>query len=57
MRDQDTLTLIPRPPAHGDAPLLIGYSGGLDSTALLHLFATDPSLRRQGLRAIHIDHG
>jgi len=36
-------------------PLLVGYSGGLDSTVLLHLLAT--SSRKPGLRAIHVDHG
>jgi len=36
-------------------PLLVGFSGGLDSTVLLHLLAT--SSRKPGLRAIHVDHG
>lgn len=40
-----------RPP---DAPLCVGYSGGLDSTVLLHLLATS---RDGGLRAIHVHHG
>jgi tRNA(Ile)-lysidine synthase len=35
-------------------PLLMGFSGGLDSTVLLHLLA---SFRKPGLRAIHVDHG
>jgi tRNA(Ile)-lysidine synthase len=38
-------------------PLLVGFSGGLDSTVLLHLLATDPACRALGVRAIHIDHG
>lgn len=46
------LTLPPDLPA---APLCVGYSGGLDSTVLLHLLATGPHVR--GLRAIHIHHG
>ena len=41
------------PEAPQDAPMLVGFSGGLDSTVLLHL------LRQQhdDLRAIHIHHG
>ncbi|MGV8921874.1 MAG: tRNA lysidine(34) synthetase TilS [Thermomonas sp.] len=38
-------------------PLLVGYSGGLDSTVLLHLLAQDPRARAAGLRAIHVHHG
>jgi tRNA(Ile)-lysidine synthase len=38
-------------------PLLIAFSGGLDSTALLHFIAHDANLRVGGLRAIHIHHG
>ncbi len=37
------------------APLCVGYSGGLDSTVLLHLLGT--SDRSGGLRAIHVHHG
>jgi len=37
------------------APLCVGYSGGLDSTVLLHLLAT--SRPAHGLRAIHVHHG
>lgn len=39
------------------APLLVGLSGGLDSTALLHALAQDPQARAQGLRAVHVHHG
>ena len=35
-------------------PLLVGLSGGLDSTVLLHLLSR---LDRPGLRALHVDHG
>ncbi len=38
-------------------PVLVGYSGGLDSSVLLHLFANDANARRSGLRAIHVHHG
>jgi len=37
--------------------LLVGFSGGLDSTVLLHLLASIPSARARGLRAVHVDHG
>jgi tRNA(Ile)-lysidine synthase len=39
------------------APILVGYSGGLDSSVLLHLLAHDADLRGRGLRAIHVHHG
>ena len=38
-------------------PLLLGYSGGLDSTVLLHLLAADDEVRARGLRALHVHHG
>lgn len=37
------------------APLLVGYSGGLDSTVLLHALARHAGADR--LRALHVDHG
>jgi len=37
------------------APLCVGYSGGLDSTVLLHLLATARPVG--GLRALHVHHG
>ena len=37
--------------------VLVGFSGGLDSTVLLHLLASDADTRRAGLRAIHVHHG
>lgn len=46
-----------RPANAGSAPVLVGFSGGLDSTALLHRLAADPAIRASGLRALHIDHG
>ncbi len=39
------------------APVLVAFSGGLDSTTLLHLLAHDASLRARGLRALHVHHG
>lgn len=42
---------LPDPPHR--APVLAGFSGGLDSTVLLHLL----SRRDAGLRAIHVHHG
>lgn len=38
-------------------PLLVGFSGGLDSTVLLHVLAGLPAARARGLRALHVDHG
>ena len=40
-----------------NAPVLVGFSGGLDSTVLLHLLAQDPAQRQRGLRAVHVHHG
>lgn len=37
--------------------LCVAYSGGPDSTALLHALAQLPQARARGLRALHIDHG
>ncbi|MDR6840178.1 tRNA lysidine(34) synthetase TilS [Pseudoxanthomonas sacheonensis] len=39
------------------APLLVGLSGGLDSTVLLHALSADPQIREQSLRAVHVHHG
>lgn len=36
--------------------LMVGFSGGLDSTVLLHVLAAQPSLRSK-LVAVHINHG
>jgi len=45
------------PQAPGDGPVLVAFSGGLDSSVLLHLAAADARLRERGLRALHVDHG
>lgn len=37
--------------------MLAGFSGGLDSTVLLHLLADLPGVREAGLRALHVHHG
>lgn len=38
-------------------PIVVGFSGGLDSGVLLHALAALPAARAQGLRAIHVHHG
>lgn len=49
---------LPLALARSDAgPLLVAFSGGLDSTALLHALNQDPHHREHGLRAVHIHHG
>lgn len=56
MRDAPaTLPLIPT--ATADGAVLAAYSGGLDSTVLLHRLASDPAIRARGLRAVHVHHG
>jgi len=37
--------------------LAVGYSGGADSSVLLHTLARSASARARGIRAIHVDHG
>ena len=39
------------------APLCVAFSGGPDSTALLHALAQLPATHAHGLRALHVDHG
>lgn len=38
-------------------PLVVGFSGGLDSSVLLHALAALSAARARGLRAIHVHHG
>jgi tRNA(Ile)-lysidine synthase len=42
---------------HPEGSLCVAYSGGPDSTALLHTLANLPEAHARGLRAMHIDHG
>lgn len=39
------------------APLLVAFSGGLDSHVLLHALAASPVAVARSLRAVYIDHG
>src|SRR5699024_1003907 len=41
---------------HADGALCAAFSGGPDSTALLHAMASLPEARARGLRALHVDH-
>lgn len=38
-------------------PLCVAYSGGADSSSLLHALAGSAAIRQRGLRALHVDHG
>ncbi|MFP7721897.1 tRNA lysidine(34) synthetase TilS [Lysobacter sp. A3-1-A15] len=40
-----------------DGPICVGFSGGLDSTVLLHALSRLPEARALGLRAVHVHHG
>ncbi len=44
-------------PDPAPAAVLVGLSGGLDSSVLLHALAQQPRYRRAGLRAVHVHHG
>ncbi|HEY3520858.1 MAG TPA: tRNA lysidine(34) synthetase TilS [Rhodanobacteraceae bacterium] len=51
------LPLLSRKLAGAPARLCVAFSGGADSTALLHALAQLPQARERGLRALHVDHG
>lgn len=40
-----------------DIPVMVGFSGGLDSTVLLHLLVNAPGRQPGSLRALHVHHG
>lgn len=42
--------------AHPDGSVCVGFSGGPDSSALLHALASLREARTRGLRAMHVDH-
>jgi len=44
-------------PVEATGAVVVGYSGGLDSTTLLHRLAAEPAIRARGLRAVHVHHG
>lgn len=50
-------TLLAALKAQPAGKLCVAYSGGPDSTALLHALAHLPEARTRGLRALHVDHG
>ena len=37
-------------------PAIVGYSGGMDSSLLLHCAARSERVRGRGLRALHVHH-
>ncbi|MEO6064821.1 MAG: tRNA lysidine(34) synthetase TilS, partial [Lysobacterales bacterium] len=45
---------LARAPTNG--PLVVAFSGGSDSTALLHILSLCGAARTRGLRALHVDH-
>lgn len=58
MRQNDVIehlrTGLPEVPT---GALLVAYSGGMDSSVLLHALADIPQARERGLSAIHVHHG
>lgn len=51
------LTLAAIPELTAAKRVLVAYSGGLDSTVLLHLCNNDPLLKDKKILAIHVHHG
>jgi tRNA(Ile)-lysidine synthase len=56
MPPSDIPPLVLSPPTV-DGRVWVAFSGGLDSTVLLHRLAHDAVMRRHGLQAIHVHHG
>lgn len=56
MTDPALPTALPAAVPPG-APVLVGLSGGLDSTVLLHWLGQQPAIRAAGLSAVHVHHG
>ncbi len=52
----EILTAAIRPVLSGTGRLVVGYSGGLDSTVLLHLLAQSAAVKDR-LLAVHVHHG
>jgi len=48
---QTQLTQLPA------GPIAVAFSGGMDSSVLLHALASLSDVRERGLRALHVDHG
>lgn len=51
------LTLNTTPELIAAKRVIIGYSGGLDSTVLLHLCSHDPLFKDKKILAVHVHHG
>jgi tRNA(Ile)-lysidine synthase len=49
----DPLAAVARAP---ETALLVAFSGGLDSTVLLHALSANAAVRARGLRALHVQH-
>lgn len=55
--DPPAIQLPPLPNDAETGTLHVGYSGGLDSTVLLHLLCTAQTTPARGVRALHVHHG
>jgi len=49
--------VLPAVPGLVPGAIVVGFSGGLDSSVLLHALAALVPARERGLRALHVDHG
>lgn len=57
MADVSALRLDPMPPADATGAVCVAFSGGVDSSVLLHALAAMPQMRARGLHAVHVHHG